>query len=470
MRAAVYARVSHDPKGLGRSVTEQVAECRAWAEQEGWDVVEEISETGSASRYARSSKARQRWSEVVELVASGRIDILLTWEHSRANRTLEEYTDLRNLCATHGVLWGYTGAVYDLTKRDARFRTGIDALLAEDESERTSERIRRNVRARAVAGAPHGKLPYGYRREYDANTGALLRQVPDDATAPIAREVIERVAGGETLYAIAADLTDRGIAPPRPGRGRPNPQAWIPTTVRRIASSPTYVAQRVHRGEVVGPATWPALVDDETWERAQAALEQMTKGAPRVDRSVKWLLSGIARCGLPGCGGPMVRTLNRGSSSYTCRLCGRVNRLQEPVDQVVVERLLRAVASYDGPTSDEARPELAAAEAEVAALHQRLDSLIDQGADGSISPATLARIESRLLPKIKDAERSARALRRPAALTDYDGEEDPQVWWDRLTLARRRAVLAGTVDVTIHPACRGRRTFNADLIEVRPRW
>ncbi|QIM20577.1 recombinase family protein [Phycicoccus sp. HDW14] len=476
MRAAIYARVSRDARKQGRSVAEQVEECTAWAEREGWDVVEVIDETGSASRYARSTGARQRWGELVALVASGRIEVLLTWEHSRALRTLEDYTDLRNLCSKHGVAWGYTGTLYDMTKRDARFRTGLDALLAEDESARTSDRLRRNVRSRAAAGHPHGKLPYGYRREYDATTGALLRQVPDDprvvdgeevaGTAPLAREIIERVGHGETLYRIAQDLTLRGVPLPRPARTRHDKAAWLPTTVKRIASNPAYVGLRVHRGEVVGQASWAALVDEATWERAQAALEQMGRGRPRVDRSVKWLLSGIARCG--ACGGPMIHHVNRGSSTYLCKYCMGVTRVQEPVDELVIDRLLQVLAHLDNePATDRPSPELTAAVDELAALRARRESFIDQAADGSIAPATLAKVEAKLRPRIEEKERLVRTLRRPSVLSGLD-LSDPRALWERLDIGQRRSLLAATLEVTIQPAGRGRRIFDPTLIEVLP--
>lgn len=462
-------------------MSEQEAECRAWAEREGWDVVEVIEETGSASRFGRSTSARQRWAEVTALVRSGRVDILLTWEHSRATRQLEEYAELRNLCAKHGVLWGYTGTVYDLTQREARFRTGLDALLAEDESARTSERILRASRARAAAGTPHGKLPYGYRREYDPKSGALLRQVPDDptldeagvevpGTAPIAREIITRVAAGETYYAIANDLTERGVPLPRPARSRHNSGSWLGTTVKRIACSPTYAGIRVHRGAVVGDASWPALVDQETHERAVAAVEDATRVGPRQDRSVKHILTGIARCGV--CGGPLVRRLNRGRyAGYACRISSCVSRKQEDLETHVVERVLLLLSDFDPPSpADEISADVAAVEAEIAALDERLAQLIAQAADGSITPATLARVEARIQTQLTVATRRLRALRRPQTLARWGDLEDPAALWESLDLAGRRALLADVVDVSVLPSNQGRRAFDPASVTVTPKW
>src|SRR3954447_8257641 len=92
VRVLIYGRVSRDPMKLGRSVEEQVVECTAWAEREGWQVVRVARETASASRYARVE--RRYWNQVVSPVTEGEIDALLTWESSRATRDLDAYAEL----------------------------------------------------------------------------------------------------------------------------------------------------------------------------------------------------------------------------------------------------------------------------------------------------------------------------------------------------------------------------------------
>lgn len=473
-RAIVYTRVSLDPRSLGRSVTEQEAECRAWADREGWTVGKVITETGSASRYAR--KERTGWQQVADELATGDYDVLLTWEASRATRDLTAYAELRDLCAKHHVLWGYSGTVHDLSQRDARFRTGLDALLAEDESARTSERIQRGVRSRAAKGLPHGKLPYGYRREYDPQSGALLRQVPDEETAPIVREIVQRVVDGQPLRRITTDLTRRGIPIPRPARSdraRWNgPNGWIPMTAKRIATSPTYAAMRVHRGEVIGEAAWPALVTRAQWEKACAILTDPTRTTNQPGAPARWLLSGIARCGREGCGGPMRVMTNRGNDTYTCAACFRVGRKVAPVDEHVTDAVLTILTAYGATpaaTETSATPELEEVRAELQGLRDRLDGFTDAAAEGEVSPAGLARIEARLQPKITAAERKVRRLATPKALDGLD-LSDPIALWKGADIETKRRIVRATVDVVIQPAGRGHRTFNPDLVEVTPVW
>ena len=100
-------------------------------------------------------------------VAAGGLDVLVTWEASRAQRDLDAYLELRRLCAASGVRWAYSGTVYDLAHGSDRFRTGLDALVAEDEVEKMRSRVLRALRANANSGRPHGVVGFGFRREYD---------------------------------------------------------------------------------------------------------------------------------------------------------------------------------------------------------------------------------------------------------------------------------------------------------------
>lgn len=470
MRALIYARVSLDPRGQGRSVGEQEHECRAWAAREGWDVVDVITETGSASSFARGARARTRWDELTTRLA-GDVDVLLTWEASRATRQLAEYLELRELCARHGVQWGYSGTLYDLASRGDRFRTGLDALLGEDESARTSERALRSVRARATAGQPHGKLPYGYRREYDPTTGALLRQVPDEEQAPVVREIVRRVIAGDGVRTIASDLSDRGVPRPRPPRSRAtNVDDWLGSTVRRIALSPTYAGLRTHRGEIVGDATWQPLINRDDHERAVAILTDGARQTRAGDSTARHLLSGIALCG--ECSTPMRVLTNRGKyRSYVCaqRGCMKVTRTAGPLEGHVVETLLALLEDVtpDGAGTD-GSPELARARDEVAALEQRLAGFTDSAADGDLSPASLARIEQRLTPQIRQARARVRDLARPSGI-DAEVLDDPRAWWDAATMQGRRALLRSSLRVVVGKAPKT-RTFDPAHVAVTPAW
>ncbi|NEN51041.1 recombinase family protein [Modestobacter muralis] len=457
MRAALYTRVSSDPNDRGRSVAEQEAECRAVCERNGWTVVEVFSDNDrSASRYA--TKDRPQYRRLIEFVEARSCDVLVTWEASRAQRDLLAYGRLRDLCEAKGVLLSYSGRTYDMRDAEDRFGTGLDALLAERESDQTRKRVLRAVRANAAAGSPHGRMLYGYRREYGPDR-RLLRQVPDEDSAPIVREAARRVLSGETPYAVAQDLNRRGVPTPTGGA-----RGWDLTQVKRLCVNPGYAGKRVHQGKVVGDAAWPALLDEGTHHALVARLTDPKRRSQR-DSAIRHLLSGVAVCGV--CGGRVRVQKNRGSDAYLCVDGFHVSRREDLVDNLVeavtVARLQRPdVLELLAAGDDE---DVAGALDEVREKRARLEGFYDAAAAGNLTAAALSRIEANLLPEIAAAERRAHGAVLSPIVADVAGH-DAAERWAGLTMPQKREVITTLMEVRIMPAGRGNRAFRPEDIEI----
>jgi DNA invertase Pin-like site-specific DNA recombinase len=439
-------------------VTEQEAECRNVADREGWQVVRVfVDNDRSASRYAK--RERPEYRRLAEFVTSGGCDVLVTWEASRFQRDLEAYVKLRELCRAHNVLWSYSGRTYDLSRTDDRMTTGLDALLAERESDMTRDRILRSVRSNATKGRPHGKMLYGYSRTYDPTTGELLMQEIREDQAKVIREAARRFLAGETPYAIAQDFNRQEIPTPRPPRSA-RPRGWDLTQIRRLLTNPAYIGKRTHRGEIVGDAIWPPILDEATFHRCAARFADPNRKTHR-DSSVRYLLSGLAVCGV--CGGRIRVQKNRGFLAYLCIEGFHVSRKIGPVDYVVaaiiVNRLSRpdAIDLFTAPESDdEAREALQ----RIADIRARLETFYDAAAKGEITASALARIEAHNLAEIKVLESRARRADVPLVLTDLAGAPDVDKAWLSLSLPQQREVVATLAEVRILPTGRGRRTFD----------
>ncbi|QGJ87285.1 serine integrase [Gordonia phage Wocket] len=450
MRAIIYCRVSSDPHARGKSVTEQESDCRATAKAHGWDVGEVLVDNDrGASRYSR--KDRPAYRRLAETLTPG--DVLVTWEASRAQRDLSAYLQLRDLCSERGVLWSYSGRTYDLARGDDRFTTGLDALLSEKEVEVTRERVLRSMRANAAAGRPHGKLAYGFMIVRDPHTGQSLDRVPNPETAPTFKEAADRVLDGESLYAVCNDFNARGIPAPRPRRDG-TPAKWIPVTLRKILESPTYAGLRQSHGEVTGPATWEPLISMEQHERLKALFADPNRLTQRGSEP-RWLLAGIARCGV--CGATVKRIKSRGIQTYMCRDKFCAARMVATVDDYVVEAVMRRLEGQDLVGQiDSDNAEYGAAIENVRALQQRLDSFTDAAAEGEVTPAALARIEAKLLPQIERAEGRVRALAHSPAVARIAGA-GARERWELLAVRDRRDIVRALVDVQIHRIGKGRR-------------
>lgn len=451
MRAAIYSRVSSDPRHQGRSVAEQQADCRQVAEREGWKVVKIFTDNDkSASRYAKLP--RHAYAQLVEYVRQGGCDVLVTWEASRFQRDLEDYVRLRELCRRQGVLWSYNGRVYDLSRTDDRLSTGLDALLAERESDMTRERVLRAVRANAVQGRPHGRLLFGYSREYD--NGEFVRQVINEEQATLIREAAKRFIGGEAANSIAKDWNARNIPTPHNGK-------WDLTRIRRILTNPAYIAQRVHQGEVIGQGNWPPILDEPTYYRCIARFSDPQRKTYR-DAAVRYLLSGIARCGV--CDNALKGFKPRGYPSYTCVPNFCVARKIESVDALVTELILARLSQPDALTAFQGDDDTQDILEDIAEKKARLEGFYDAAATGQISPGALARIEGTLLGEIADLKRQLQRLDVPTAY--YELAKAPERVWPTLDITQQRAIVRLLVQVRILPTQRGRRSLDPETVVV----
>lgn len=448
MRAVIYARVSKDDRKDQRSVGEQEQECRDTAARLGWTVDQVFTDDDrSASRFAR--KHREDYAALVTYLETTPVGVLILWESSRGDRELERWARLLNLCRRRGVR-----IHVETHERTYNLDNARDwKTLAEDgvnnayASEETHARILRTVRAQATKGLPHGKLPYGYRREYD-DRGNFVAQVEHPEQAEIVRECARRVAAGESLYSIAQDLNAREIPAPRGGK-------WLPGQVKRLATNPRYIGQRVHRGVVVGDAVWDGIVEEDVYAECARRMADPRRYTTR-DTSLKYLLTGILKCGV--CGAKCRVIKNRGYFAYACftSFCvsARTSKVEEFVTDMVIARLeqpdvLAALAARGDQNA-------AGADTEAKKLQARLDGFVDSAAEGKLTPAALARIEARLQPQIDEAKRRALVAPVPRLVREVAGP-GARERWEKLTIGQQREIVDKLVELRVGRTVQSRR-------------
>ncbi len=339
----------------------------------------------------------------------------------------------------------------DVSRTDDSFQTGLDILLAEREVDQTRERVLRSMRANAASGRPHGKLTYGYTREYDPRSGALVRQIIHEEQAVVVRESAKRVLAGESIASIAKDFNRRGIKAPRSAE-------WVPTQIKRILVNPAYIAQRVHQGKVIGKADWPPILDEVTFRRCVTRLTDPSRKFTD-EHAAKYLLSGIAVCGV--CGSTVkARPQRNGYFSYVCKsFC--VARKMDCVDLLIETLVVARLSQPDAMLEDDedTNPALEA----IRDKRCRLEEFYDSAANGEISAAALARIEAKLLQEIEGLEKT---LRRSAVPTSvHDLADNPEVW-QSLPISVKREIIKLLMQVRIMKSERGRKVFDPNQIEI----
>jgi site-specific DNA recombinase len=460
---AVYARISYDPNDTALGVARQVKDCLALAERKGWQVGEVFTDNDVS---ATSGRPRPEYARMMDALASGRFGALVVWDVDRLTRTPRELEDVVDLAERHGVALASVGGEIDLATPQGRLTARIKGNVAKHESEQLARRVRAKMAERAETGQPHGRIAYGWRREqiYDDQGRRLgSRDVLHPEQAEVIRSCAAALLAGESLRAVVADLNERGVLSLT---GKP----WSTSSLRGVLLRERNTGQRVHQGQIVAQGDWEPVLDADTYQRLVALLTDPTRRSS-PGNAVKYLLSGLARCGV--CRGPM-RVLTAGkdgrkSDSYVCQHGYHVRRSRDGLDALVTALVTARLARPDAADlltrSDDGQAQEATDKA--AALRARLDSAADAYAEGTIDGAQLTRITARLRPELDKWQQVARASSTAPDLLDLAGPDIAERW-ESLPLARKRGVIDLLLDITVLPATRhgGHNLFDPQSVRI----
>jgi site-specific DNA recombinase len=307
---AIYARYSTDLQS-DRSIEDQIALCRTWAERNGIRIVAEFHDR---ARSGGAMIGRDGIRDMLEAARLGRFDVVVVEALDRLSR------DIADLATIHKRLT--FSRVEIQAVNDGRVDTvvvGLRGLIGQLFREDGAKKVRRGMSGRVRDGLSAGGRTYGYTP--GATRGSL---VIVEHEAAIVREIFDRYAAGESAQAIARDLNTRGIPPPRGAIWRSVTVKGAATKVGGILRNGVYVGRLIWgRTETTkdpesgrmsvrvrpesewhhGDAPHLRIIDQDVWDAVQARLSDRRTRSDAAIRSPR-LLSGIMRCG--SCGGAVV--------------------------------------------------------------------------------------------------------------------------------------------------------------------
>jgi site-specific DNA recombinase len=338
LRAAIYARISREDEGNVDNTDIQVDEGQDFIDQNGWECVG-VYVDDNLSAY--SGKRRPRYENLLADIQAGKIDVIVCTELSRLNRRLWLSIDLFRMAETTSLSQIATtdGGGVNLSTREGIQNAIKLAMEAENESGRTSQRMKRKNRILAKEGKANGGFrPFGHQR---TGKGVLTIYEPE---AEVVREIVRRLLDGESGRSVLHDLRRRGI---RTTTGK----VIHASDLVRIIESPRLCGLRTHLGTLHESNYIEPIISREKWEQLQVVWR--ARSANRGVQSRRYLLSGIVVCGQ--CDMPMVgrnwHDTRRGTvyQRYICTKddsyhhhagCGKVFRNADPIDILVTQAVL----------------------------------------------------------------------------------------------------------------------------------
>lgn len=456
LRAALYGRASRDRTKRGRSVKDQFAVGEMVCAEHGWPIVDRYVDLDrSASR--RAKKAREDFERMVADMEGGRMDVIVYAEKTRLSRNMQVSIALRDLCERTDIKLYYDGRLYDM-RRPSDFREFTrDALQAEEEGESIASRNVRTVVLNAKRGGAHAPVAFGFKRDYDPDTGELLGQRFHPEEGPVVQELFKRVDEQHSLNSLLPLVRELRPSIQTPG-------------LRVILKNKAYIGIRVHNDDEY-KAQWDGFIDEALFWRVQGILDDPSRLTTHTS-GVQHLLSGIALCSVCRSLGAVTearlsavgdRPQYRRKALYRCRQ-NHLGIMKVRLDSFVEESVFawlaspaaRAVFQQADSTAEIEQERLrhAAMQAQLLEAREQAMTFDPQSGLPGLSAASLAAMEQRVVPLLTASEEK---IRRLVAVGDplierlmaADPERLDAVWAEDTTLEQQRYVVRKLVRVEV---------------------
>lgn len=164
-RVFLYVRVSTEEQVIhGLSIEAQTEALKVWAEKEGHKVIGIYTDAGISAR--KPASKRPELQRLLDDVRAGKGDLIVFTKLDRWFRNIAEYYKVQEVLERHHVDWRTIQEDYDTTTASGRLKINIMLSVAQDEADRTSERIKAVFETkRKKLEALTGNCPTGYKIE-----------------------------------------------------------------------------------------------------------------------------------------------------------------------------------------------------------------------------------------------------------------------------------------------------------------
>ncbi len=165
VRTALYIRVSTEEQKLhGLSIEAQRKALDDWAKQNGYVIAGHYEDNGISAR--KPASKRPALQRLLADIQAGKIDLVVFTKLDRWFRNVGEYYKVQEILDRHKVNWRTIHEDYETATAAGRLKVNIMLSVAQDEADRTGERIKRVFELKRAKGEPlTGHVPTGYKVE-----------------------------------------------------------------------------------------------------------------------------------------------------------------------------------------------------------------------------------------------------------------------------------------------------------------
>jgi len=287
---SAYCRVSTDKEDQSHSLKNQIAFFNDYINKHPhWTMGQIYYDEGITGT---SIKKRDAFNRMINDGLNNKFDYLLTKEVSRFARNTVDTLKFTRQLKTKNVGVYFLNDNINTLDSDGELRLSIMASIAQEESRKTSERVKWGQQRAMEQGVVFGSGILGYKLE-----GGRLSIVQEEAH--IIRLIFNEFAlKNKGTYTIAKDLTNSNLS------AKKNKAKWSASSIHKILKNEKYVGDLCQRKSYTADFLTKekkydtktddliyiknhheAIIDRHVWEAAQ---DKLAKNAPSQDRKKKY--------------------------------------------------------------------------------------------------------------------------------------------------------------------------------------
>lgn len=305
LRVCAYCRVSSDRDEQINSLESQRRYFKEYIEsQENWELGEIYYDEGISGTMTQK---RENFKRMINDAMHGAMDLILTKEVSRFARNTVDTLSFTRKLKDQGVGVIFTIDNIDTREADGELRLTIMASLAQEESRKTSERVKWGQKRQMEKGVVFGRDMLGYT----VKNGVLTI---NEKEVPIVRAIFHKYTNeGKGTHVIARELLEEGMRPKRIAlwnniiilRALRN-EKYVGDLCQKKTITPNYLThqKKYNRGEeemIYISNHHEPIIDRDLWNRTQKELKRREPSKEqKVKHSNRYWCSGKLECGVCG--------------------------------------------------------------------------------------------------------------------------------------------------------------------------
>lgn len=440
LNVAYYARVSTEKVEQQASIKHQEEHFEELIHSNNrWKFAGSYIDDGISGMHADKREEFQRMLRDAKL---GKIDMIITKEISRfARNTLDSIQYTRELLSYGVCVWFQNDGINTIDD-DSEFRLTIMSGVAQDEIRKLSSRVKFGHAQSIKNGVVLGHRMYGY-----SNNQGKLELIPEEAD--MVRMIFEDYASGISTPRIEKKLWDMGYRSLKGGKINRD-------VIKNIIRNPKYkgyycggkvkvVDMFTKKQEFLPQSEWimfkddgsrvPQIIDETTWEKANAYLRERGEaiksrrtsfkneniftgklfcandGAPywmkqhyiRGKEDVRWVCSYKIKNGAASCD-----SFGLAESELKEVIADLINESSENIDNILKEYFEILQSTIKNIPDN--KSEISRLEKQIETLKQKREKILEYNLDGKISDDEFISRNKEYVKQIKQTESHIREL------------------------------------------------------------